>query len=644
MTERDGKLRRLWRFLVRTYASADPRSLAVFRIALGTLLFIDVARRLPDLEAHYSNLGWLTNHYALFQPMSDHFFSLYAAFSTPQEVRVLFGLHLLVNLLLIVGWHTRLMHVLAAVLITSLNSRTILLENGGWVVLHLLTVWSMFLPCGQRFSVDAFLASWRKERDVSEAALNDPTFVSRTTAPVVSLAVAALILQWAVIYFFNVAHKRGLPWRDGTAVYYFLQQDRMVTALGAAMREILPLGLIKLMSWSALVIEGSVALLLLFPFGTAWTRMGCWALVCLLHLSIDTLVQLGPFSWAMIVMFFALIPTQFWEALEKRARARKPERTIAYDPDDGLSIVFCRWLRRLDVYGRLRFLAISDAAEQSHGVEKPHDATALAAADGTLVVLSAQANEFSVGAEALRRVGSSLPFGFLSRSLTLPGIRAVVDGAIAQLVERRERLSRRLGMGQLPRQPDERAPEPAPARRFLWRVRDRAILACVLVIMIAEASQVFVENRALPAALLPERRPAWMEAIIFYPRLFQGWSMFAPAPPNDDGHVVVDGRTYDGRKLDPLTGREPDFSVSPRGGYGMNQIWGDFHRRIGEPRFQGYWDGFREFLLHHHELTGRPQDRLVAFDVWFVHEIIPPPHERASPPSRRRMFSHGIVQ
>jgi hypothetical protein len=34
-----------WRARVESYASADPRSLGLFRIALGTLLFLDAARR-----------------------------------------------------------------------------------------------------------------------------------------------------------------------------------------------------------------------------------------------------------------------------------------------------------------------------------------------------------------------------------------------------------------------------------------------------------------------------------------------------------------------------------------------------------------------------------------------------------------------
>jgi hypothetical protein len=162
--------------------------------------------------------------------------------------------------------------------------------------------------------------------------------------------------------------------------------------------------------------------------------------------------------------------------------------------------------------------------------------------------------------------------------------------------------------------------------------------------MVSCGSQVLIENRAVPRELKPERRPDWMSAVVIYPRLFQGWSMFAPGPPTDDGRLVIEGRTVDGRALDPLTGQAPSYEVQPKQGFRMNQIWGDFHRRIGEPRFAVYLGGVRDFLLNHHELTGRPQDRLVAFEIWYVNEFIPPPGQPKAAPRRRKLLSHGVVK
>ncbi len=75
----------------------------------------------------------------------------------------------------------------------------------------------------------------------------------------------------------------------------------------------------------------------------------------------------------------------------------------------------------------------------------------------------------------------------------------------------------------------------------------------------------------------------------------------------------------------------------------MNQIWGDFHRRIAEDRFRGYWGGLKDFIANHHKITERPEDELVAFDAYFVSETIPPPGELKLPPIKRKLFSQGNV-
>jgi predicted DCC family thiol-disulfide oxidoreductase YuxK len=636
------RLEAISRFVISTYATTDPRSLGSFRIALGTLLFFDVLRRLPDLDAHYTNAGWLTNHFALFRPMSSHLFSLYHAFGTPGEVRVLFAFHLFVNFALLIGWRTRLMHVLAAVLITGINSRNIMLENGGWVVLNLLTVWTMFLPLGKRFSVDALIRSFRERREGSAQALNDRSVPAPTIAPIVSLAVTALILQWVVIYAFNVVHKSGQPWRDGTAVYYFFQQDRMVTAFGAWIREVLPLSGIKALTWGTLAIEATIMALLLLPFRARYARMLAFVLCASLHLSIDAVVQLGPFSWAMVIMFFVLIPADLWERGARRTLERAAPRLLLFDADDGLSIVFCRVIKRFDSLARVTFVPVHTKQGAPYRVDEAlPESVDPALVDRTLVVV--ESGRQYTGIAALSRLIGALPaLWILLGWVRVPGVSGLVGRFIERCAKRRRVLSEQLGLADVPLKPDAIA-LPSPARTSMEWLGNAGCQVGVLFLMIACGSQVLIENRAVPEKLKPHNRPEWMTAVVVYPRLFQGWSMFAPGPPTEDGRIVVEGRTVDGRKLDPLTGQTPTYEVQPKGGFRMNQIWGDFHRRIGEPRFSAYLQGVRDFLLNHHELTERPADRLVAFEIWYVSEQIPPPGRPKPPPSRRKLLTHGTV-
>jgi hypothetical protein len=120
--------------------------------------------------------------------------------------------------------------------------------------------------------------------------------------------------------------------------------------------------------------------------------------------------------------------------------------------------------------------------------------------------------------------------------------------------------------------------------------------------------------------------------------------MFAPDPPKDDGKVVVEGLTKDGRRFDPLTQGPPDYELNPEGGFEMNQLWGDFHRRIWQARFRAYHNGFRDYLRRHHEITGHPENELVAFEVYYLSEAVPEPGEQQPAPRKQRLFSWGNMK
>ena len=70
-------------------------------------------------------------------------------------------------------------------------------------------------------------------------------------------------------------------------------------------------------------------------------------------------------------------------------------------------------------------------------------------------------------------------------------------------------------------------------------------------------------------------------------RYLQGWFMFSPNPVMDDGTIVCDAVTVDGRRVDPLsiqwppyTLRAPDFDLTHAKSFGYNLIWSDYFNRM----------------------------------------------------------------
>jgi hypothetical protein len=294
------------------YLALDPRSLGLVRIYLGCVLLADLLRRIPHLSTWYTNAGPLPNHVLLWRPYAEYQFSLFFLASHRGEAVFLFSLCGLVFAAFAAGYRTRLMHFLSLVAICSLHNRVAMFEDGSEVTTRLLTFWTVFLPMGARFSVDAVRAAAVSGSD------------SRETRPAISLAVPAILLQIALLYTFNVLHKTGETWRDGTAVHYVLHQDRIVTWLGWKLRPFMTLGSSRFMTYAAIATESVLPLLILSPIATKLTRRVAIVLALGLHTGFAILLNLGMFSFNMVGFFLLLLSDRDWAWL-----ARLPQTASA---------------------------------------------------------------------------------------------------------------------------------------------------------------------------------------------------------------------------------------------------------------------------------------------------------------------------
>ncbi|MFF7248651.1 HTTM domain-containing protein [Embleya sp. NPDC008237] len=62
---------------------------------------------------------------------------------------------IVISALFVLGWHTRAMSILFAIMVVSFNSRSILMTDGGDTVLLLMSIYLAFTACGRVWSLDA---------------------------------------------------------------------------------------------------------------------------------------------------------------------------------------------------------------------------------------------------------------------------------------------------------------------------------------------------------------------------------------------------------------------------------------------------------------------------------------------------------
>ncbi len=516
-------MREWWQSFRLTHMTIDPRSLGLFRVAFGLVLFSDLFRRAIELRFWYANSGLLPNHTLLWRPPSPHMFSLFFTLSSVSEAQVGFALCALVYAMFLVGYRTRLAQVLALVARVSLNSRLAVLENGGDMVMDLLCLLSVTLPLGTRFSLDAFATA----RDAAQAPPADPKVaveaLERARRPVVSVAVLGLILQFATIYFFNASAKSGHAWRNGTAVHYALHQDKLVTLAGVWMREHLPLSAIQALTWSTLAIEWTGFILIISPVYTRQARALAVCAMPFLHLGFAIGLNLGGFTPAMMSFYPLLLAAEHWEWLEQRFGAR---------------------------------------------------------------------------ALAIR----------------------------AKLEARFEPLLRRVT-----------APRPStPSKLGRWLTEGALVL-----LLLSITGEVLNDNAPVPKALRVHQ-PDWTHAVIEYPRILQGWRMFAAEPPRTDSFIYVDAVTSTGAHVDPYNEVASDQPF-PAGKVvpshmGQSQYFVMYSDRIGMVGYASYRQAFQEWLVAYPERTHRPEDCLLSYEVFLVSDNSPDPGSSTATPGTHDRF------
>jgi predicted DCC family thiol-disulfide oxidoreductase YuxK len=607
--------------VVRLFATADLRSLALMRVALGVLLIGDLLPRIAEVDALYSNEGVLTNHYALFRPLVPYQFSFYFAASSTRDVTVLFLLTLAIYVFFTVGYRTRIFHILSFVCVTSLHARNLLAELPSDAVLHVSMAWSLFLPLGARFSVDRLRQSLSDRREKAPSELNE-----RPGAPIAfsSVAVLGIVLQLAAMHIAAFLRQTGPTWSDGTALYYALHHNLFTSGAGASFGKNLPLDTVKLLTAAYRHAQLIIGVLVLVP--VTLVRRISVVLLLLFHLGSWALFRVGPYDIAVLGTLPLLLSARDWAALGSWYARQKRELVVYFDADCGICLMICRWLVRFDALERLTFAANVSA-------DAPPEVQAVA--EETVVTRDPKTGRIFTKSRALAAILASLPFGGVpSLILGAPGIAQVADFGYDLVAKNRAAISVWLGF-QACGVPH--APSAAAARRAApWRGLANALATSR---EFAAAVFLFVCGTALWHDTLPEgKAPNLVEpltAAIAYPRIFQKWGLFAPDPPKDLGAVVVEAWNGRGSRFDPLTDDVPRESLELEwkadGPRRPSPLFSAYFVSISQPARALYLDGLKDYVSRIGD-ERPPADRPTAYTVsWMETPIAPPEGESASP-------------
>lgn len=292
-----------WRSVtgVKQIFSVDLRSLAVYRILLGSVLLLDVINRITLVPAFYSDSGIVPRSLADLGTYEYAYHFQLMMLSGSEWFSYLFlGILALFSLLLIAGYKTKPVTLLCWLFLCSLSVRNSLVLHAGDTLLTVLLFWGIFLPLGRTFSIDVLKQNH-----------------SPKSFRFFSAATVGLYIQFLIIYIMNGLYKgQFLAWVDGTHLYNTFSRFELIKPFAL---QIYPFyDVLSFLTQFSLYLELFGPLLFFIPVGFVLFRMVGIVLFLGLQLSIFLTFNIGLFPIVSLTGILVFLPTEFWDFTGER--------------------------------------------------------------------------------------------------------------------------------------------------------------------------------------------------------------------------------------------------------------------------------------------------------------------------------------
>ena len=604
---------------LRAVFSVDLRGLALFRIALGLILIADLLIRAPDLILWLSDDG-LTPREWIIQWNNEWRFSLYFIHGHWLWAALLNCVAALSAVALILGYRTRLSTLASFVLLGSLHFRAPMLLQGGDILLVAMLFWSIFLPMGARYSIDATLVRDRGQ----EAAINagSPKFPSAH----LSVASAAILLQAMAVYFFSAWLKTGAEWQlDGTAIYYALHLDDINTWFAQQWRDwhSLTVPLTHYVWWLEFV--GPV--LIFSPWlNPTFRYLGVLAFVSL-EVGFLLNLEIGLFPFVSIATMLLFLPASFWDRLQTRLfapRGRRANRlTVYYDQP----CAFCEKTCHL-----LRTFLLLDKAEIQPAQSKENIARLLEQEFSWVV--EDHTGALTTKTAALAALFRASPVFFVLAPV-IQFASPVGDRIYHWIGTHRDGFGRVFAV-LLPWR--SAAKYPGLGSQLFVAVMLLSVMAWNIQTIPAWRSAIVKQFGLQENARLP------VEPVLRLLNLTQTWDMFAPYPRKSDSWLVVPGLTTRGDLVYLETG-SPAMSEQVETQLKNIQVfdnyrWRKYLQRLASKRHRKYRQYYARWLCENWRHPQNPEVGLAGLFIYSKTQVTPLPGEAENSVSAKRIWRH----
>jgi predicted DCC family thiol-disulfide oxidoreductase YuxK len=579
----------------------DLRSLALFRIAFGSCLLMDLLLRIPQIDNFYTDKGVLPRD-LLVRELGDAWVASLHLMSGQWAVQLaLFLVAVVFALGFIAGYRTRLCAIASWLLLTSMQVRNPTILHGGDTLLRVMLFWCMFAPLNGRCSLDRALNP------------EDPPLPSRQFSP----ATLVILFQICAVYLFAFADKMHPVWlTERSAVYYALNLDIFATSFGHWL-----LGhpaLLRAATTGTLLLEGFGPILALSPFLSDRLRLLAVVSFIGFHAGLAISMRLALFPWTCAAVWLALLPATFWDGLTRRFAGREPGQLRVYFDGN------CEFCRKALLVGRelllLRDVELWDA----------HADPALAAVMGEDNSWFVQDSKGAThhGYKALVELVRASPMvGWTAPLLGAASLRPIGEWSYHWVANHQAEVSRLMERMTPPRPRDT---IPLPANLLL--------VACFMLLAWGLS---FGPDIVRPDSVsgIYRARLASMTS------LGQRWTLFSPYPMLDDGWFVIEGVRRKGGRVDVWSGNGKPTEAKP---VDFTRVWPNTQWvkylvtiiQTGDSEYRVY---FGRYLCRTWNQRHAAPDQVGAVNVSYMIEPTPPPGKPIPTPRKVPLFRHDCA-